>query len=188
MGCGGFHSQAEPAQTQDRYAAMSAMIGAFPNLQICKLWRPQASADLIDDDSGIAYTGNEAIQNNMLVEWAIKELTARNGGAALAIKWLGKSRRAAHNARSMSHVRHESATLPPDESESAPNRELNVPETANRLGVDPRSVYRLIDTDPVLVAAITNLKPLRFNEQQVDAHPRSRSRNDPDPQPTQRPV
>jgi hypothetical protein len=143
------------------------------------LWRPQASADLIDDDSGIAYTGEEAIENYNLVAWAIAKMTERNGGAALAIKWLPKARRAAHRARSMSHVRHESATLPLDESESAPNRELNVPETAAKLRVDPRTVYRLINTDPVLAAAITNLKPLRFDEQQVDAHPRSRSRNDP---------
>jgi hypothetical protein len=156
---------------------VTTMIGAFPSMGM--IGQPQASADLIDDGCGITYTGDEAIENHALVDWALKELARRNGGAALSIKWLEKARRAAHNARSMSHVRHDSATLPPDESESAPNRELTVPETAAKIGVDPRSVYRLIDTDPLLAAAITNLKPLRFDEQQVDAHPRSRSRNDP---------
>ncbi|HEY6684794.1 MAG TPA: helix-turn-helix domain-containing protein, partial [Propionibacteriaceae bacterium] len=54
-----------------------------------------------------------------------------------------KSRRAAHNARSMSHVRHDSATLLPDEPESAPNQKrIKIAKAAEILGVDVRTVYR----------------------------------------------
>jgi hypothetical protein len=76
------------------------------------------SADLIDD-CAIVYSGDEAIENYNLVVWAISELARRNGGAAPSIKWLAKSRRAAANARSMSDVRHETATLLTDDRVTA---------------------------------------------------------------------
>jgi hypothetical protein len=170
---------------------VTAAVGVFPSIGM--IGQPQASADLIDDDSGIAYTADEAIENYNLVAWALAELAKRNGGAAPSIKWLPKSRRAAHNARRLSHVRHDSATFPLDQSESPQSQTpIKVSEAASIIGVDSRTVYRLIDRDAVLALTITSRDPLRFDPELVKAyaaaHPRSRSRNDPEPHPTHRPI
>ena len=137
------------------------------------------SAILIDDHT-LILTGDDLIEVHAAVALAIKLSSGRNGGAAPRADWLGKLRRGANVARSMSRVGHDSATFPLDESESSQNQEqeLSVLQTAVIIGVDPRTVYRLIERDLVLALAISHRDPLRFDRQMVEAyaaaHPRSR--------------
>jgi hypothetical protein len=139
------------------------------------------SADLIDDEAGIAYTGQEAITNHMLVAWAINELKGRNGGAVPAVPWLEKSRRSAAGAkRELSRVRHDRATLLPDEPESAPNQKrIKIEKVAEILSVNVRTVYRWIKTDAALALTIIPSDSLWFDPELVEAyakaHPRRRS-------------
>ena len=150
------------------------------------------TADLIDDHT-LILTGDDLIEVYNTVVVAIRYASGSvNGGANLRPSWLPKLRRGASVARSMSHVRHDSVTLPPDEPESAQNqtRVIKIAKVAEILGVDVRTVYRWIKTDLALAATIIPGDLLRFDQELVEAyaaaHPRSRSRDVPDHSTTQR--
>jgi excisionase family DNA binding protein len=140
------------------------------------------SADLIDDEHGLALTGLQVIVARNAFKWMIDVYPILNDGRQVSIEFYPKLRRAAANAeRAMSHVRHDSATLPLDEPESsAANRKgLTVPEVASKIGVDTRTIYRWLERGHELALAITQTDRLRFDEELVDAyvaaHPRPRS-------------
>jgi hypothetical protein len=161
------------------------MLGAFSPMMIESFrafgTRPQASADMIDDEHGITYTGSESIQNFDLVMEALKarrRRQQRDGGAATRVPWLAKARRVADNNR-VSDVRHDSLTSPTDQPESSQNqmRVIGPAEVAMILGVCERTVYRWVKTDDLLRLTIVSEpgEPLRFDEEMVRgyaaAHP-----------------
>ena len=147
------------------------LIGPFPSLGM--IGPPQASADLIDDEKSISFSGQEVLHARRAFEWLISAFPILNDGRQVSVPYMAKLRRAAINTeRAMSDVRHDSATLAPDQSESPQNqtRVIKVAEAAMILGVCERTVYRWLKTDDLLGLTIIPGDSLRFDEQMVRAY------------------
>lgn len=99
---------------------------------------------------------------------AINELKGRNGSAAPPVPWFEKAGRAAAGAkRELSRVRHDPATLLPDESESAPyQKRIKIAKVAEIRGRSVRTVYRWIRTDAALALTIIPSDSLWFGSSQ----------------------
>jgi hypothetical protein len=111
------------------------------------------------------------------VDWAIKELARRNGGAAPSLAWFSLLRRGANVTRAMFADEPRTRTSVVIEEESAPEGdrapEITAAEAAKILGVTPQHVRRIRHKIGVL-----RPKPsITFDRQMVEAyalaHPRS---------------